>query len=600
MACQAALTGMASVNLGYSCINPSSCSASSPAAGLLNITPYNGTTAQAPQTVAPASSSVNLYFDTNGNAPFTLNYLDAGQIMINASKAASGALLTALAGSSNTFTTKPGGFVLSLIQQTASPYLANPAAVNAGGAIFVKAGEPFSVTVTATITGGSAATPNFGNELPSTIIGGACSTCPESVQLAPTLVAPAGGDLGTLSGKFGAFSNGVAIADGVSTLPDGTKSIPYSWNEVGIITLAPSLLSGNYMGWDPTNSGLGNVTGTASGNVGRFYPAQFAVSGGAIVNRADISTCTGSVCPFAYTYMGEQMNTVFTLTAQALDGVTTTKNYTYSSTSANNFAMLNPLATVAAYSSGPLGLGVIDTNTPRTPFAVCAATPAQPCFTPSVATAGSFSSGVATNVTVPLTIYRGTTGVGPFTALNIAIAPADSDGVTTVYNLDTVNVVAGANNHTQVGSSAVRYGRTKISNASGSPLLQLPVSLTAQYWTNNGYITSADDNNSVLTLANLALGAYLPNTWTTSFASLTNKTVTATASNPVPVPAYNGTWFTTLSIPSGLSGRGSVPISTMVQTAPYITPSYLPSTTGLATFGIYTGNKNLIYMRENY
>ena len=65
-------------------------------------------------------------------------------------------------GNSNVFVVKPYGFAFSNIKRTADNF-ANPAASSASGALFIKAGNPFSATVSA-INSSGAITPNFGNE----------------------------------------------------------------------------------------------------------------------------------------------------------------------------------------------------------------------------------------------------------------------------------------------------------------------------------------------------------------------------------------------------------------------------------------------------
>ena len=105
-----------------------------------------------------------------------------------------------------------------------------------------------------------------------------------------------------VTGSFGAFSAGAATGAG------------FSWPEVGIITLTPSVA--NYLG-------SGTVTGTTSANVGRFVPSSFGTS----LN----TPVFGSGCAAgSFTYVGQPFTytvaPVITVTAQALGG-TTTQNY---------------------------------------------------------------------------------------------------------------------------------------------------------------------------------------------------------------------------------------------------------------------------------
>lgn len=299
-ACEAALVGGNSVNMAYQCNNPTTCSGT-------NLMSINGGTAtiiaRNDNAGVTTYTAVPMTFDANGNAPFTLNYSDVGQVTLFANRAAgatsSGTLLSALSGSSNAFVVKPGGFLISNVRQTAAPFLLNPAATGVGGNKFVAAGEAFTATVTATTSTGTA-TPNYGREL-----------VPEGVLLTPSLVLPStGGNLGTVAnasiGGAGIFSNGAVT---VSNL---------SWSEVGILALTPSVADGDYLG-------AGSATGTSSGNIGRFIPHHFDVT----VTQA---------CPAgSFTYSGQP----FPVQVTAMNGLATpgkTLNYDGSAATSPNFA----------------------------------------------------------------------------------------------------------------------------------------------------------------------------------------------------------------------------------------------------------------------
>jgi hypothetical protein len=534
--CTPAIIGQTTaVNMGYTCNNPVACQPG-------NLATINTTS------IASGGTPVSLTFDGNGSAPVTARYDDAGQITLSASKVVTpftGAAPVTLTGSSNAYIVKPDHFDLTAIQQTAAPNLVNPAATSATGAKFVKAGEPFSVTVTAR-NFANAATPNFGKEI-----------VPESVKLAATLVAPAGGHNPPVGGTFGAFTGGVAT---------GTN---FTWDEVGIITLTPSILSGNYL---TSAGGAGDTTGTISGNVGRFYAAQFALSSGVIANRTDIAACVASGCG-NFTYMGERFDTRFTLTAQAVGGATT-QNYS----NANGFAKLNPAAV-----GNPLLFGAV--NSTATPSYLTAR------LDTSLTATGSFTSGVAT-VIAPLAITHPITGCpnapdcpdGPYTLLDIGIAPQDSDGaLMAAYDLDT-NAVAG-NDHTRVARTEVRYGRINLSNAYGSELLPLPIDVTAQYWNGLNYVTSITDSLSSFAATNIVFSNYQPNLTAGNYPNSG-----ATGVTPASVVLINGVASYLLAKP-GISG--SVDMNTNG-------PTYLPSNKARATFGVYKAPSEFIYRRENY
>lgn len=349
-ACEAALTGSTAVNLGYSCSNPTSCTSGN----YMNLTPYDGTTEKTTVGVPAGGGSVTLYFDANGNAPLKFNYLDVGSIAFSASKVAGGALLSSLSGTSNNFVVRPYALVLSGIKCTtaSADYCGagalalgppktpgdNPGATTAAGSpTFIRAGHPFSVTVTAQAEGGSA-TPNFGKE-----------TVPEWVKLTPALHTGLGLTANpsidrTTTGGINAGSSTLTVADSVgyatadrirvagagaagadlvttvAAVPSATSitlSAPaattvagaevnymfpafsggsatgsnFTWDEVGILTLTPAIGDGNYLG-------AGSVTGTASDPVGRFYPHHFSVDA-ALVTRSDLlskfASTTGAI-----------------------------------------------------------------------------------------------------------------------------------------------------------------------------------------------------------------------------------------------------------------------------------------------------------------
>ncbi len=405
-------------------------------------------------------SSVNMSFNVNGNASFTFTYSDAGSVTLWASKTLGALTLT---GNSNAFAVKPGGFVISNIAQTAAPQLADPGIANAGGPKFVKAGENFTMTVTATTTPASGATTtlNYGKEI-----------SPETVKVVSALVAPAGGAAGILSGTFGAFTNGVAT---------GTT---FNWSEVGIITLTPSVGDADYLG-------AGDTTGTASGNVGRFIPNHFTVSAVSLRNRP--GACASDP---GFTYMGEPLRTTFTLTAfNALATPTVTQNYV----TANSFAKLDGTA-IASFGFGAVDLA--DATPPRWPPRSPPPDSPEPRAGTWAAGAGSFSADLAVTRTAVLE--------GPYESFQLGALPLDTDGVTLLpaaLNLDT-DVPANTNDRIFVGSSKIRFGRLFVPNTYGPQTLDLNIPVEAQYWNSSFWQRNTLDGCPDATAPNIALGNY--------------------------------------------------------------------------------------------
>ncbi|PPD12070.1 DUF6701 domain-containing protein [Methylophilus sp.] len=302
-ACQAALTGDQNINFGYVCNNPTTCAAGN----LMKVgkATFTGAVIESSNFFPGSdnangfvnSSPINLTFDSNGNAPFWLNYYDAGQTTLHMFKLLPGG--ARLGGNSNAFITKPYNFTISNI--TNSSNVANPAASSASGAKFVKAGESFKATINANAANGWL-TKNFGREI-----------VPENVRLDAFLQAPTGGSAGVMAGNItsaGSFVNGSATLTGVS------------WSEVGIIQLLPVVTDNDYLG-------AGSVWGISSDNIGRFYPDHFRITVG-----TDTKACSNQ-----FTYFGQDgLNTAFTLSAENMsNGITRNYSGTYSSTSFMKF-----------------------------------------------------------------------------------------------------------------------------------------------------------------------------------------------------------------------------------------------------------------------
>lgn len=615
------------------------------------------------------TSSFNLAFDASGVATLTsVQYDDVGLMQLNAryvgdknNTPPDGGMFVR---GSDSFIVRPHRFELSGIKCTTinaancgpgSMALATPGdnpsgasmATNALGLSFIRAGHPFTVTVTARNAAGNP-TLNFGKETPA-----------QGVVLTPALVPGIGlTNNVAVGGGFGVFNNGVAT---------GTD---FTWQEVGIITLAPrvtpiGLPTSTYLstGGDVgttgdiasgTNTltvasaaGAGITVGSyvtlihpsglnshftsavtavsgntitlataapaaftnatvylSSAHVGRFYPFAFTKvnDSPSLINRFDVCPLgTETGCPSTFTYGNEQLVTKFTLTAKAYDGGAgvITQNYSWSSIPSNNFAYLIPTTPPGAGLSGPMSVGAVNVGTTRTIFTICGViTDATPCFMPSTAS-GTFTNGAA-SITLPLTVHRPNTPISPYNNLRFGIAPQDSDGVIlkdavnlgnlslTGYDMDTVNVIEDtANfNHAFVGNTVVRWGRLWISNAHGSELLPLPVQVRAQFWNGSSFVTNTDDIKTSFANTAITPSLYKQNLTVVTFS--TTPTIAFTG----PAPAGGVSRFV-IDAP-GVGKTGSVNLD--VTAIPYLPTQF----SGRASFGLYKGNNNFIYFRENF
>lgn len=487
-ACEAAITGATTVDWAYECEDPGTCSGS-------NLMRVNGGT---PTTIArnnngsvASYTAVPMSFDVNGNAPFNFTFSDVGQVTLWAGKTVNAAPLS---GSSNTFVTRPAGFTVTGIQQTAAPNLANPAAASAAGAKFVKAGESFRATVTA-VTSGGVATPNFGKE-----------SSPEGVLLTPTRVLPNPGSDGTLSNATVA---GASFTAGVATVSN------LAFSEVGIVTLTPAVADGNYLG-------AGGVSGTASGNVGRFVPAQFALSAPSVTHRSGLSCSPAST----FSYLGENFRIGLTLTAQNTAGATT-QNYS------GAFAKLDPTAAAGWALAGRDGSTAFSAASGR--ISLGSAT-------------GSWSNGVASGVTLTANVPRISTPDGPFSAA-FGIAPVDSDGVA-MAAFDLASISGGSNDRATVGTVALRFGRLRLLNAMGPADRVLTLPVTSQHWNGTSF-----DTNTLDSCTAVAASAV-------NFGNLRRTLTTADTAVAAPITLSAGRGTLTLAAPGGgRSGTVDVALS---------------------------------------
>jgi MSHA biogenesis protein MshQ len=152
--------------------------------------------------------------------------------------------------------------------------------------------------------------------------------------------------------------------------------------------------------------------------------------------------------------------------------------------------------------------------------------------------------------------------------------------------------VGGATDHASImdpavqASTELRFGRTRVSNAYGSELLSLAVPVSVQYWNGSAFVTAVDDAATLLNASNVVLSAPLGALTGATGASASNTCV------PPPLPTSitltNGAGKLCLAKPGT---RGNINLSISA-------PSYLPSNSAVANFGVY--KSPLIYRRENY
>ena len=558
-ACEGALTGSHAIDLAFECLDPAICTANQVS---INGSPITGNNAG---TSPLSSSQVNLDFgsDIDSTATFTMVYPDSGQLRLHArydiplddgNGTPSGNLML---GASNSFVARPFAFEITAT--------GNPAAADATGPVFTQAGADFTASVRAVAWQAADDADNNGiadghddtdpannadlsdNSAPLNF---GLETATETVQLAATLVQPAGGN-----------DPGLGGTTGISTFAAGAGSTTIQYGEVGIIEIAATIADGDFLGIGAADTAA--VTGR-SGDVGRFTPDHFNVT-----IAPDPPTLLDACAAGLYTYLGASFSftnpVVVTITAQNLLNVKT-QNYE------NSFWKLSePFSVNHTYA---------DSTAP----AAAVLAPANSSVSLSAGTTASCNGLVAVTLTDTFSYSRPpvTSPELPFaTNIDLAFDQAqftDSDGIC----FETGGSCSGFTRNGITGAT-MRHGRALATNAYGpetadaaNPLL---MPLRTEYYDNTGnWAVNTDDT---CTQVSFAITPTTPPTITTS----------TSAGSPITMTAGTGNldlWPATDPAPPG----GSV-------TVDYTLPAWLqPNLTAEAFFGIYRGNDRIINWRE--
>ncbi len=500
------------------------------------------------------ASGQNVSF-VQGQAVVVAKYKDVGSIRIEMKddSVADPNLPNGIRGGANPFVVRPADFVLSGIQRTSDAF-ANPGAIDENGTVFIAAGAPFTATVTARDAEGST-TPNYGQETPA-----------EDVLLTPTLVVAGGVNNPPIlfTTGFPAFSAGIAT---------GTD---FSWGEVGIIQLTGSVGDGDYLG-------AGDVTGTTTGNVGRFIPFDFGVT----QNNPEFTTSCGN---FGYVGQGFGYSTapLVNLNARnAAGGVT--QNYTGVWWKITD-ALLAATGAGKGNKSYSVLAGMLDLALIPVP---------DPVITDNGNGTGSLAFGDGGAIA----FNRGA-AVAPFDAeISLQIDVVDEDGAIYASNPVKFGDPTAGNGISFPAGKEQRYGRLAISNAHGSELLPLAVPLVAQHFTTAGFVTNTNDNCTPLGILNLTLSNDLEAGQTDGDIAIGAATTTATLANTplaagdaglsFSAPGAGNTGYTDIEV--DLSGTGA--------NLPWLQFDWdgLPgddNPRGRATFGIFQGSQYFIHIRE--
>ena len=281
---------------------------------------------------------------------------------------------------------------------------------------------------------------------------------------------------------------------------DGAGTVVANFNEAGTITLRAEIGDGDYLG-------VGNVIGTTSGDIGRFYPSEFELTNNAGGSPAVLDGCASS----GFTYFDES--------AIDIDYKITAKN-------ALGDAISNYDA-ASGYGVATVSIGVESTADDGVNLAsrLSGAT-------------SSWSSGVY-SVDSSSSRFE-SSGSSPNAELlaNVGVIISDSLDGLNLAGLDFDPGEAGDCTGSCTGqilpsSLRLRHGRLRLAGASGPETVDLPATLETQYYNGSAWIRNTlDDCTSFPELiqfggAALTAGVTVGSgTSAASYTSLASSTVT--------------------------------------------------------------------------
>ncbi len=446
--------------------------------------------------------------------------------------------------------------------------------ISASGGVVHKAGQPLRLTATAV---------NSLNNTTTNYIGSPTAT-PVSCLL------PAG----CIPANLGTFTVGASMVAGVLT------ATAANYSEVGAFTL--QLLDTTFANVDTADSTTAerHIT-SAVINVGRFVPNHFDVTTNSTptFKTFNNTTCTSR----SFTYIGQPFGYVTVpqalISAKNAAGNITqnyrntlwrpTPTHVYSSVSGTLDTALTNLPTVLSNSNGT-GTSTVG-STDLLAYTRNLITPQTP-----------FNANISLTLSVSDTSETGVAGNGTIASVATAVFNGGGSGIA----FDSGN--------------AFRYGRLRLSNAHGSELLNLPVSMETQHWTGTSFITNTADQCTTITNANMLLrnpqkNLALGETGITVGGTFSNgKSTNLMLNKPSGGDGlYNGSVDICVDLGTDTPSAGSPPATNTAPVCIATTPANMPWLQGRwseinydddpvvrGTFGIYKNANENIYMREVY
>jgi MSHA biogenesis protein MshQ len=405
---------------------------------------------------------------------------------------------------------------------------------------------------------------------------------------------------------------GAACTSGLGTLTLSTNftagqlaSDVASYDNVGSFVL--QLVDSSYASVDVNDTigdcgAGGSYVCTATMNVGRFVPDHFTVS---------LNTPTFTAACSAFTYLGQTFNygtqPQITVTARNFAGATSS-NYAGALARITNSSLTPTTQATRYYRHDALGSG----NTPALDLVGLPPATTDP-------TVGTFLSGTGT-----LTFSSGsglffarTALAAPFDAdVRLEVNVIDADGVAYASNPVRFGQAGAGNGMTFNSGKAMRFGRLAMRNANGSQLVPLPVRVEAQYWSGTAFLTNTLDSCSTIMSTDYAMSAYSgnlsgsPTCETAISGGGTLSSGRGTLILATPGAGNDGSVILTPNLGPVATGstcatQGAAPVSATTANLPHLRGNwsggaYDENPSARATFGIYKGAEEVIFMRENF
>jgi hypothetical protein len=302
---------------------------------------------------------------------------------------------------------------------------------------------------------------------------------------------------------------------------------------------------------------FGNTT--ASSFFGRFIPDHFDTA------IAEVTPATGGTeadCVDNFTYSGQPF--IAQVTANNLAGGVT-QNYDAPA----GFSKAVTLSDANALTSGTFA----NTAVPAASFAGGLGT------TPDPTTSASPKYTFNTPRTAPATIkLRATESPG-------------GDGVSSATGTED--------------TMEIRSGRLLVGNAHGSELLGLTIPISVQYWDAGGYYaTNTADSCTMIPASSIVMDSFTRNLAACETQLSPTGDMTFIAGVPPPLrlsaPGAGNNGSVNLTVNVGTAAAGNTCVGATPSAATAARVPWLTTNTARATFGVYKGSNQFIYLREAY